>query len=76
MILVPLARLEANAANVNSPKIELLVRSTSESKFNLVGPAQAVLGVATVFATGGAASTVAGLTSALAQPAFKQIELA
>lgn len=74
MTLVPLARLEPSLASVHSPKIELSVRSTSESKVNLVGPAQAVLGVATVFATGGAASTVAGLTSALAQPAFKQIE--
>jgi hypothetical protein len=76
MTLVPLARLERFTAGVNSPRIELFVRSTSESKINLVGPAQALLGVATVFATGGAASTVAGLTSALAQPAFKQIERA
>lgn len=74
MTLVPLARLEPAVASKDTPRFELFVRSTSSSNVNLVGPSLAVLGVATVFATGGAASTVTSLTSALAQPAFKQLE--
>lgn len=74
MVLVPLARLERPTAGVGNPRIELLVRSTRSNRANIVGPAQAILGVATVFATGGAATAVSGLTSALAQPAFKQLE--
>lgn len=75
MTIVPLARLERQRAGVPSQvKFELVVRSTNESKLNVVGPTQTLLGVAAVFATGGPASTVTSLASALAQPAFKQLE--
>jgi len=52
----------------------VLVRSTTESKANLVAPAQSMLAVAAVFATGGATTTVAGLSTALTKPAFDRAE--
>lgn len=55
-------------------KFTVLVRSTTESKANLVAPAQSMLAVAAVFATGGAAATVSGLSTALTKPAFDRAE--
>lgn len=55
-------------------KFTVLVRSTTESKANLVGSAQSMLAVAAVFATGGAAATVSGFSTALTKPAFERAE--
>ena len=55
-------------------KFTVLVRSTTDSKANLVAPAQSMLAVAAVFATGGTAATVAGLSTTLTKPAFDRAE--
>lgn len=69
--IVPLTRLRfVNPGDVDSVKFELRVRTTSETKLNLVGAAQASLGLVSIFATGGAAGTVALLSSKLAEPAL------
>lgn len=73
--IIPYARLEHFSA-VNPGALSLIfdVRSTTETNANLVSNAQLALGVAGVFATGGAATTVAGLTAAFAKPALTTIE--
>jgi hypothetical protein len=50
------------------------VKSSTDKNANLVAGAQMILGAAAVFTTGGAATTVAGLTSAMAKPAFATVE--
>ncbi|WP_431132442.1 hypothetical protein [Variovorax paradoxus] len=73
--IVPLTRLRfVNPGDADSVKFELRVRTTSETKLNLVGAAQASLGLASIFATGGAASTVVLLSSKLTEPAMAGAE--
>lgn len=74
-VIIPYARLEK--FNPDSPPdlgILVEVRSTTNAESNLVGGATMALGAAAIFATGGAATTVAGLTAVLAKPALGALE--
>ena len=73
--VIPYARLE-QFSDVDQGSLSILfnVRSTTDTELNLVPAAQLVLGAAAVFTTGGAATTVSGLGSKLAQPAISSIE--
>jgi hypothetical protein len=75
LIVVPYARLEPfSAANPGSISLLLNIKSSTDANVNLVGAAQVVLGAVAVFATGGAASTVAGLTTTIAKPALTTLQ--
>lgn len=75
MTVVPMALLEPFDA-LTPGNLTFVVRaySTSDISVNVVGTAQTLLGVASVFATGGAASTLSTLTSNLAAPALAQAQ--
>lgn len=69
--IVPLTRLETRPAeNPGQIRILLNVRSSTNTSLKLVEKAQVALGAAAVVATGGAATTVAGLSTALTNAAI------
>lgn len=75
MTIVPFGRLEKfSAVDPGNIVFAVNVTSTTEVKENIIGAAQTLLGAAAVFATGGAAVTIKGLTSELAKPALSRIE--
>lgn len=75
LTLISMARLE-KYADGSPGKLALLfdIRSTASSNINLVATAQIALGAASVFATGGAATTVTTLSATLAKPALQSFE--
>ncbi|GGY08182.1 hypothetical protein GCM10007386_43400 [Pseudoduganella dura] len=74
-IIIPYARLEPfSATDEGTLAIIFDVKSTTDKNSNLLSNAQMALGVAAVFTTGGAATTVAGLTAAFAKPALSKAE--
>lgn len=73
--IIPYARLEPfSPVEPGALAIIFDIKSTTDKNSNLVSSAQMVLGAAAVFTTGGAAATVAGLTSAFAKPALSSLE--
>jgi hypothetical protein len=79
LTVIPLTRLEPRPKeNPGELRILLNVRSTTKTSINLVGKAQLALGAAAAIATGGAATTVAGLStivgSAALPPLFSEFE--
>jgi hypothetical protein len=73
--IISYARLEPfSVAEPGALAIIFDVKSTTDKNANLVSSAQLVLGTAAVFTTGGAATTVAGLTAAFAKPALANLE--
>jgi len=73
--IIPYARLEPfSAAAPGALSIIFDIKSTTDKEANLVSAAQIALGAVAVFTTGGAATTVAGLTSAFAKPAMSNLE--
>ncbi|PIF73491.1 hypothetical protein CLU95_0583 [Variovorax sp. 54] len=73
--IVPLTRLRSiNPGDFEIVKFELRVRTVSESDFNLINATQASLGLVSLFATGGAANTVAALSSWAVKPMFENAE--
>ena len=75
LTIIPMARLEKYSAGSPGQLMMLFeVKSTSSADVNLVATAQFALGTAAVFATGGAAATVVGLSAKLSEPALKVLE--
>ena len=69
------ARLESfGDGKSTQAKILVSVKSTTDAGVDIISAAQTILGVATVFATGGATATISGITTALAKPAITSIQ--
>jgi len=75
LTIIPFARLEP-FADLKAEALTLLlnVNSSTESDVDIVGASQTLLGAAAVFATGGAAATVSGLTATLSKPTLAAVQ--